>query len=751
MDIIKFNFACDGNFANTFDFGECSKEAPVTPQDYEIEIEFNSAYPLTYKLNNVSYTATTSPLQANLSDYGLTSVDEITSWYFGNSNVTKVKKLPFGRNITSTNSMFQGCGRLESCITNTWDMSGVKDANFMFSYCANLQKIVFPSSFKPTTVWGMFGGSGIEGRFDFNTKDCTNVKYLYYDCKNLNFIDFGAMESNQLIDSMFEGCTNLEFTDGNFWPNNVNSASNLFKDCVKLPMNTMVENNTIAFLLYDGRCTNMSGLFYGTNWGENYDFQSYRLGQWNLAQILNCSYLFAYSNISKIEINSNEWYLRRCQDFSYMFANMPNLTQVYFSVPFENATSLNSMFANCPNLEEIELYITNSPTSDCDFSYMFDGCTNLRYLTITMPNGTDCDFINNIRNAINSAGLETEIFADGCAEAVSKPLAFRTLEYTQAAVGINGTQYSFNDNNDEEVSIQVLTQDYFDNQGIGELNYISFSDTYIREIISIPYSNTLTSITVSNCYIDYLDFSSVNMNILQHFNISNLEALTMIDFSNWETVTDDLYYNSNYTFENLPNLKVIKLFNCSDVVKEFLNSMMERGGISNVIMITESNDYYIVTKSDTSLIDVNIDGTTQPLQTPITVITDWGYSSLNTLSLSSAFEGTDIFYFLQFPSVDNIDQFQNFFKDTTMLRCFNGNVLTLNPYNGNDLTNFFYNSPVTWVDLSGWDLSNASGVESMFWNCYRLTTVFAYGCNEETIYKLQEAINNSGYSITLYY
>ena len=51
---------------------------------------------------------------------------------------------------------------------------------------------------------------------------------------------------------------------------------------------------------------------------------------------------------------------------------------------------------------------------------------------------------------------------------------------------------------------------------------------------------------------------------------------------------------------------------------------------------------------------------------------------------------------------------------------------------------------IAWLNLSSWDLTNAYNItKEMFFECRNLRWIFAYNCNDDTINKINEALQNA--------
>ena len=302
--------------------------------------------------------------------------------------------------------------------------------------------------------------------------------------------------------------------------------------------------------------------------------------------------------------------------------------------------------------------------------------------------------------------------------------------------------------NNEEISFFDKTLDDFKNEYGYGVNSVTFYGD-VGNILDLPYTDTLTEITISsNGEIEYLDLSRTNLNALTNLDLRNLNSLVHLDLSNWQTV--NIPYDIQ-SWTNIPNLKTIKMLNCSS---DAISFVQEKLGDGDYIIITEDNNTYITVKANSSSSEAFFDGSMQPLRVPVTDINDWGYSSFDGKYVDYMFESnTDVTSVFNLPSLSGTTRHKSMFLDATNIKYLDCRKFDFNwTSDDQDIQDmFYYCSSVKWLNLSSWDLTNAYNYESMFNNCSELKYVFAYGCNEDTIGKLNSAIDNSGYSINLLY
>lgn len=90
-----------------------------------------------FKLNNNSYTATSSPYYADMVDLGIDKLTDCSAAFSG-SSLIKFIKFPDTSNVTNMENMFRGCQHLMSLNLSGWDVRNVENMDYMFYDCRRL-------------------------------------------------------------------------------------------------------------------------------------------------------------------------------------------------------------------------------------------------------------------------------------------------------------------------------------------------------------------------------------------------------------------------------------------------------------------------------------------------------------------------------------------------------------------------------------------------------------------------------------
>lgn len=707
------------------------------PSLYDIILHFDdskvsASNPFGIKVNGVEYTATTSPLALTYANVGVTNADEITSYNIGDIGVhnayylTKVEKLPIGKGISSLENLFNNCQILTEINADNWDLSNVSNANFMFGYCEELTSIkkngatLASLTINPSSAWGMFGGcSKLTLIPSVNIEYLKDARYMFYDCQTVENITLdGQFNFIETTECMFKQCYSLKNIDVS--PYNVGAnldwtnAQEMFNGCHSLQTDPL--NNTY---MKTNRLTSVVGMYK------------------------DCRSLTEISFF-----NQSYWGFTDLQYIASCFDGCSNLNSIYLgylSYASEQITNLYNLFNGCSSLSSVDFSDWQLQNVDT-YDGMFDGCDSLYQIDL---NNTNCTTYDVIKNALMNIGLSEDniINAPSCGGGEnaqgSNRFILQAESYTQGAFEVNGNSIVFNGNAEEFYVFNKTIDDLKNEYYLDDITAVTIYGQ-VQNIIELPYIETLNELKIrDNGYLEYLDLSKTNLNNLTRLEIANMNSLIHIDFSNWQTVSDDLRYNYQYVWESLENLRTIKMLNCSQDAKDFVQQMLNGVGMSDTIIITEDNNNYITTYGSSSQSDAQFGDSTQPLYSPVTDINDWGYSSFDGMSVQSLFQNnTNIFSVYNLPSLSATTGHWAMFngcESIQYLDCSHYDFDWVN--NDQDIASMFASCPnITWLNLSSWDLASAYNHTEMFNSCANLRWIFAYNCNDDTINKINEAL-----------
>ena len=104
---------------------------------------------------------------------------------------TSENKIPQPINMSSADSMFSSCHRLNSLDLNDWDMTNVLDMSNMFASCENLTELFIR---------------------DWDVSNVVKASHMFVDCVSLKSLDLSGWQTGvfHYIGFMFARCKNLE-------------------------------------------------------------------------------------------------------------------------------------------------------------------------------------------------------------------------------------------------------------------------------------------------------------------------------------------------------------------------------------------------------------------------------------------------------------------------------------------------------------------------------------------------------------
>ena len=747
IDITNFNFECGdkgGSVLIDFNFAcDCNNNGGTETYNLELNLkDFGHGYG-SFKLNGTTYSPTKTP-------YKLNFTDELTSFSLNTSNVEEIISFPNTSKVKSLNSVFSN-----SIITNLdlrdWDLSSVEDVNFAFCELGKCKSIKFNTDILKgkTSAKGLFGYCSVLETVNTDipsdgivlgasTSGITNASYMFTNCKKIKSITFDPSRITN-AKFMFDGCTSLTSIKGGIW-NSVTDASYMFDRCSSLDMNYFSTNNVFWQDLIRSNCTSMESMF------SNCDFKgkNANLPHWDVSSVINMQHLFESSNLGDFTIPYG-WLWSGCISFYRAFANNPMQTINLQYGHWDNAKNFSYMFDGCSNLTSVDFRYGYNLTGVTNVEGMFNGCTNLQVVYVS-----DCDAYNIIKRGLESSGFDSSII-QGCDCGDSggsgdsfgySVLSFIMDDYVGFSYSINGYSKSFSSSGENEL-YSASTEDMKSIVG-GSITSLSFYGG-IKQFVAIPSINTLNGLSFDNLGVDFIDLSKTNLNNLTSFSLTSCSNLKHIDLSNWTSFT---VYNYNF-LSYCSSLKSVKMLNCCEEAKQFVRDRLSENGI-NAVVITEDNNTYLSLDYISTPISYYING----IQfSTVSNVTDLS-SQMNggNCSIHSMFGNvSDIKTVYTMPSLSGTSGHWDMFNGCSGLLYQDLSTWDFDFNSGDQDINTFFsgNSSLVWVNFSGWDLTNAYNAASMFTSCEKLKYVFAYGCNESTISKLQQGIDNSGYSINL--
>ena len=371
-----------------------------------------------------------------------TSITSTAYWFSTLMNVTDFTGLDYLNtvNVTSMNSMFDNCIKVESLDVSSFDTRNVTNMGNMFSSCMKLKSLDV-SKFDTrnvTNMYQMFIGCMNLTTLDvshFDTRNVTSMYAMFRGCSSLTSLDVNNFDVSKVTSfwSMFHSCTNLTsiFCD-NSWIKEYVDSNGMFSKCISLtnyapsrdsnhnpieyarpiayggyftptsekedpnvisePYAVLSEDNTVLTFYYDDQKEIRNGMSVGPfSKGED-------IGWFSLDSKIT-TVVFDGSFAKCTSLTSTAYWFYMCQkltsitgienlktnkvtDMSWMFSNCNVLNNVDVSgFNTYNVTNMSNMFLGCYALANINVsnFITSNVT---DMSSMFEGCRSLTDLDV---------------------------------------------------------------------------------------------------------------------------------------------------------------------------------------------------------------------------------------------------------------------------------------------------------------------------------------------------------------------------------
>ena len=302
-------------------------------------------------------------------------------------NNTTIKSVVFDKSfntyaLTSLKGFFSGCSNLETISGLDYlNTKNVTDMSYMFYDCIKLPSLDLSNfnTAKVTSMYSMFSGCNNLSSLilsNFNTANVTDMANMFDDCNKLSSLtlseSFNTVNVTNMTE-MFKNCRELSSLDiSKFNTAKVKYMSSMFYGCNKLSSLTLSESFNTA------EVTNMSYMFLGCNQLSSLTFSE----SFNTAKVTNMSYMF-YHCINLPSLNLSKFNTAKVKDMSYMFYECNKLTSLNLS-HFNTAevTNMSYMFRGCSQLPSLDLSNFNT-AKVTNMSYMFSGSSTLQTIYVS--------------------------------------------------------------------------------------------------------------------------------------------------------------------------------------------------------------------------------------------------------------------------------------------------------------------------------------------------------------------------------
>ncbi len=258
-------------------------------------------------------------------NFDISSVTDLSYMFAGKSN-TELRFSPTNnRKVTTVSHMFYNCQAKTIVCNSYWKLP--IDMGYMFAGCTSLV------SLNPDISYTL------------EVSEATDISYLFYNCKALQYLYLLIYKTGKCLDSVFEGCASLTVIGGlSKWKTgNAESMMLMFYNCSSL--------QTLDLSGFDtSQVTHFDSMFGGCK-----SLTSLNLSKFNTAKATSMYSMF--NNCSSLQtLDLSGFDTSAVSDMSYMFYDCKSLTSLNLSkFDTSKVTNMLYMFKNCQKLAALTL------------------------------------------------------------------------------------------------------------------------------------------------------------------------------------------------------------------------------------------------------------------------------------------------------------------------------------------------------------------------------------------------------------
>lgn len=578
----------------------------------------------TFKINNITKTATTNPYSATLTVLGVDKFTNAYQMFYQKSAVTAITSIPDTTDVTNMSYMFRGCGALTSLdVTKTFNTSNVTNMSYMFSYCYKLKTLdlssfdtskvtnmnmMFYNSTALTEVnlsgWdlrnvtskaSMFGNGVKPTKVIMNGCDCDTILFIRQEMRN-NGVDHTKVVQTDTVCPTYETSTKITYNilkpsdncayNEYIYPSSVIENTNK-KDEYGVTSNTSnyITNYTVKFQLQEGGASvegdNETGkervivgiVYYNDEYIGEYLFKQ-----------------AAKPTDSGGGSNSLSCNFDKSTQITDLYFDMDNLPEEmgYWWVGFSFNPNQEGDCNNCN--------WSNGDLSICLYENRYQGIMNGQITDLEQVNG------------LYHLHLDTPLYFK-CGEANSHLERYYLTPDKSASCGTISFRWDGNATDSFEFELQLMTRNVYredcEDNGDGTYTYTTtLSDMGIETLTNcnwaFSHSRYLVELNDFPCTDNVIEMrnmfssSEVSNLDLSSFNVSNVNAMTNM-FYNCRNLTslnlNGWKLNDNVDTENMfrycDRLNEIYLKNSDDTTYMKIQNALIQSGIDTQILITK--------------------------------------------------------------------------------------------------------------------------------------------------------------------
>ena len=367
----------------------------ITSYSYDIvynggEVEWNEvATPVVYKITTIT------DIDKGCNETSSSNREEITDYTISYS--------PSGNNTTGEDRL----------VTATVKYEGENIGSFDYTQKTKVINADLEFTFSSDSVNYMLNGEYYTANTSpyANTLSNLGIDYLtncygaFMESSITELIKFPDVDQVDVMDSMFESCTELTSLDLSNWKtDSLISMNNMFFNCTALTSLNISSFNT-------SNVTEMGGLF-----SDCHSLTSIDVSNFDTSNNTIFDAMFSYCE-SLTSLNLSNFNTSNAASFGGMFEGCTSLQSLDLSMfDTSNVESYGLMFEGCTSLQSLDLSNWKYKKDDVFDSVtynMFKNCSSLNSIVL---NNVDCDTYNFIKDEVEAAGLTSQVTITTTAE-----------------------------------------------------------------------------------------------------------------------------------------------------------------------------------------------------------------------------------------------------------------------------------------------------------------------------------------------
>lgn len=622
--------------------------------------------------------------ELDLSNWKVSNVEDMSYTFYTCDGLTDLDVSNWKtENLTNISNTFLNCSGLTKLDVKDWDVSGVTDMNYTFSSCSSLTEL-------DVSKWIVSG--------------VTSMRYTFQKCSSLTKLDLSDWDVSQVtsLDGTFYSCSALTDLDVSIWKTeSVKSMSGTFSGCSGL---TVLDVNDWDVSLV----TNLNDTFKNCSGLTELD-----LSNWNTAKnptttgmLYNTARRFVLGEHFKFKGNAFDpaYWRKEGTDQSYLDADLCNT--------YDGSTMAGTYVYDGMGTGGF-CYALWYDNGDLVFQYTDEPDENGRTLKESALVNTSTRYtVGSVGNDIAyrpwPSSIKKVIFKD-----VIKPV--NMYHWFKDLTGLTAVE---NPENLDTSHVTTMYQAFYNCNLLTELDVSSWDVSRVTDMREAFYGcERLIELDMSGWNIA----DGTNMASAFTESVSRIKLGESFKFTS-TTALDEVYWLREGTGEQYLTTDLYKAYNANpaDMADTYIKTAMIPGGYCYALLYDNGDLVFQVdNESDsdrgtvTKAYTVN---TSKAYARSYSTYTPWysEKSSVKKVVFADEILPKKLDYW--FYDMANLTDVEN----GTNLKT---SAVTSMLYTFSDC------KKLTWMDTSGWDLSNVTSLDHAFYKCSALTAMDASNWN----------------------